>query len=326
MIATAPPFSIQPPISTYQYNAFALGAIPRPDLDTVVDNNFIQLAAQENLADQVIPICFLPLISPVNYSACKLGLKLNYAPKSAGELLQALRSSLSKGFLIRLLVDDYYIPDRWTFGKTHRLHDILVVDHAGDDSFLLAGYRADDRYGFSTCTYAALASGYSATASQVGENGFIAFRYFASAAPEPDLRRMKEHLGCLLSSRAIAEEKTPSGAKLGLGLHGLAVFEAIDAYIGGVKPGQYIDKRVFYLLAEHAKAMQERSLRVQRSRGGPELQRIPGEAREVAGQLAFMSLRRGANRSSSYMDTMRTLCRRLKEHTRMAAEHLYEQL
>src|SRR4051812_19213239 len=99
-----PPFLSNPPIKTYQSNAYVLGAFLALGEGTsaILDNNFIMLGCVSNLKSAPRPIMFLPFIGPETFSVCGLGSLLSFKANSRMELSRAIASSLQRGFLVRL--------------------------------------------------------------------------------------------------------------------------------------------------------------------------------------------------------------------------------
>jgi hypothetical protein len=322
-----PPFVPNPPIKTYQSNAFALGAFLAlgEGASGILDNNFIMLGCVSNLKNAPRPILFLPFLSPETFSACGLGSLLSFKANSRMELSKAITSSLQRGFLVRLGVDEYHIPDRWPYGNKHRIHDVLVTSAASDAaSFELIGYCVDRRYRPSACSLDDLSNGYFAAVEKTGKRGFLAFKAELHRPVAVDLAVIKRQLECLLQSRDPAPTVGQSAQKSGEPiLHGLAVFDACEQYVRSLTPNEWLDRRVFSLVAEHSEMMLRRMLRVENLLG-VKIDKTPAErATHIAGRLKLLSLLPEQRRSEALFAAMAKFFWELKPESRNTAEILW---
>jgi hypothetical protein len=322
-----PPFLPDPPIKTYQSNAYALGAFLALGEGTsaILDNNFITWGCVSDLKKAPRPILFLPFISPETFATSRLGSLLSFRAFTRAELSKAIVSSLQCGFLVRLGVDEYHIPDRRSYRNKHRVHDVLVTAATPSaESFELMGYCADRRYRPSTCSLEDLSTGYFSAAEKAGKQGFLAFR---AELPRPitvDLAAIRRQLEFFLESRDSARNGAPT-AKTGEPiLHGLAVFDACVRYVRSLTPTEWLDRRVFSLMAEHSGMMLRRTFTVESLLEMPIAKTSAERAVHTAGRLKLLSLLPEPRRNEASFAEMAALFGRLKEESRNAAETLWQ--
>jgi hypothetical protein len=323
-----PPFVVNPPIKTYQSNAYALGGVLALGniASGVLDNYFICWECLPNLKDGLRPIMFLPFVSPSTFSACGFGPQLSFKPSHRDELLLSITGSLKRGFLVRLLVDEYYIPDRRSYNNRHYVHDVLITSVVpGADSFELMGYCADRRYRASTCSLAEVSEGYFGAKKIVEkskEMGFVAFKAQLDRPISLQPGEIKRQLGCFLDSRDPHPRAEQRGAQLEERLYGLAVFTACETYVSGFSRGDWWDRRIFSLVAEHSQLMLRRTIKMERLLGVAIDKRAADEAVHLAGRLKLLSLLPEHRHSGLIFAEMGRLLRLLKEESEKAANAL----
>jgi len=322
-----PPFLSNPPIKSYQSNAYALGAFLAlgDGASAILDNSFVTWGSVSDLKNSRRPIVFLPFISPETFSACGLGSLLSFRANSWMELSKAIASSLQRDFLVRLGVDEYYIPDRRPYRNKHQIHDVLVTSIAQDGTRVeLMGYCADRRYRASACSISELSEGYFAAVGKTGKTGFLAFKAELRNPMMIDLVAIKHQLEWFLESRNPTPTPGQTVAEPGESiLHGLKVFDACERYVNNLKPNEWLDRRVFSLAAEHSEMMQRRTVRVE-SLLGVNIDKMPAErAIHIAGRLKLLSLLPEQRRSTASFAEMAKLFGELKTESRTAAETLW---
>lgn len=244
------------------------------------------------------------------------------------ELSTAVTTSLQRGFLVRLAVDEYYIPDRRAYRNLHRIHDVLITASSHDGTaFELMGYCADRRYRGSACSLEELSQGYFGAVGKYGPAGFLAFRAEMQRPVVANPRFIKLQLECFLESKS-PPQPTP-GAATGTNdslLYGLRVFDVCVEYTKGLRATEWLDRRVFSLAAEHSETMLRRTRRLG-SALQVQIDEVPAErATQISSRLKMLSLLPDKRRSEAFLAEMEKLFRDLKHESQKAAETLWQAL
>lgn len=320
-------FCTEPPVRTYQYNAYALGAISAwgSRTSSVVLNNFIYIESPSELKPGGHPVYFLPFIGPMTFSKLGFGPQLHFSTRSVDEFKSAIVSSIRNGYFVRVLVDEFYIPERWAYNKVHKIHDILVIAVAENlKSATIIGYCDDARYRPSSCPLDVMATAYQAVVERAGQNGFIAFKAVPSDEHSRiELPRIKYQLALFLASRPI-EESVTSGVRTQASgkICGLSVFDIIPSYLSDLGCSGRIDQRLFSLLSEHAQLMSLRGKHIFHLLGLAEPEVFSAAVVE-AKRLKFLALVPPRSRNAEIINRMIELGRNLQASTAAAAESLY---
>lgn len=328
---TRPPFIHNPPIKTYQSDAYALGALLALGDRAlgVLDNSFINWVSSSELDRGPWPIRFIPRLSPATFASSNLGHQLTFRARNAGELVSAVLSSVEAGFLVRLIVDEFCIPDRWAFQIRTRVHDVLVIGAAKyAKHFELMGYCADGRYRQSDCPIENVIQGYFRAVPTVGDHGFIAFKGVLERPVLPVLSAIKYKLECFLQSRTSCNGEN-DGFLDGSGSpvfkharYGLAVFDTCAGYMQKLTSLQYWDLRIFSVLYEHTKLMQ---VRLKRLEDGFHITVDKGafaRANQLATHLKWLSLIPSGRRNEDLRKAMVDIIMKLKAESQTSCESL----
>src|SRR5688572_9907442 len=152
------PFSEQPPFVTYNYLAFLSGALAAtsPNHINFILNNYIQLSSP-SLYSRSHLLSFVPAIGIDNTAGIKMGeVNVRY-PASVVECETIIAEGLGKGCYARIVADEFFIPDRSAFGRSHFIHDNMVVGYCPVCRMCwLVGYGTQEEelpsFGVSVCS------------------------------------------------------------------------------------------------------------------------------------------------------------------------------
>jgi hypothetical protein len=264
-LAIQMPFSANPPIKTYQYIAFVLGAAEvsctRNQYNALLANYFIQVESAPNFSPQDHLIRFVPFLGPTTLSRHKLGTQLPFTPINAGEFIDAIGVALRNGFYVRILVDEFFIPEHWTFKTLHKIHDVLLTGiNLASDIVHLVGYCLDNKFRASTCSVQQLCDAFFAIPKDPPLPRFIAFKF------EPE-RLAIDTVSILSSMIAFLDSKATMETQLVDPIHpgkddvrryGVSVFDFLAEYIN-IHPEKIpLDRRPFSLIADYFLLMRAR--------------------------------------------------------------------
>ena len=282
--------------------------------NSVLDNYFINWMAPRGLSQYgPWPIRFSPLLTPHNFVSHNLGHQLHFTARSSTELAGAIGSSLKQGFLVRLIVDEYHIPDRRAYHNQHKLHDVLVTGASSDlQSFELAGYCADRRYRKSLSSIIDLSNAYFGGSKQTGAAGFVAFKAAISNPISTDLQEIKRQLTCFLECRKSADSREGPLPWRDIS-YGLAVFDACEEYVRNVTPSTWLDQRIFSIMAEHSQMMHRRGVRLEPLLKAKFDPTASDQAKSLSARLKLLSLIPKNRRSEAQFVEMGKIIRQLKE-------------
>jgi hypothetical protein len=314
-------FDTNPPIRTFQYSSYALGAALALPTEgrALINNYFIQLECPKKLGHRGHLLRFYPLISPLTYSVLGLGPQVIVSPSDGTRFIDALTSLLKGGFFVRLLVDEYYIPHRRAHGKEHRLHDIVVLDFEyKEDGASIIGYCADGRYRVSRCSASDLAKGFfskSTPRSKVPHFVGYMFRPRRELRTDPEL--IRNQLAGLISGIPPIPHPPYHVQPASMGAHyGCHAYEFVVAYLEGLSPGtDSVDTSPFSLLLDHATAMRMRVASLEHEQllsDGSEPLAIMNDACALAKRLETLSLVTGRGLTLHEKEIMIALTRSLK--------------
>ena len=315
--------------------AYAMGAVlpDRERATSVLCNNYIQLETAESPTCKAHLVRLVPIISPSTFSKCKLGPQQKFLPANASDLLHAIVISLRKHFYVRLLVDEFFIPDRWRYGKQHGVHDVLVIGADPSQRMLtLIGYCSDGRYKTSSCGFQELCTAFFAL-PQKKLDSFIAFRYSAEHVPALNPAHIASSLAGFLECKSDGfDQLYPSIAPTCLKSsrrYGLNCFDFVQEYLRSLPSAPtYIDRRPFSLIYEHAMLMEHRSTVLFSPKNcSQEHQEMKGflrSATTIASRLKLMSLVSDRRASIEHITFMQKLCRDLRDFSEKGSRCMME--
>lgn len=320
-----PAFERNPPLKSYQYMAYALGAILpfKESGEFALLNNYIQLESSGPV-NKSPAIRFAPFIGPTTFLERGLGPQYSLSPRNKDDFIEALNNTLLNGFLARLLVDEYYIPERSATGLRHNFHDVLVIDVSLNmESCTIIGYCDDRRYRASLCGTDIL---YRAFYPQkyLGPETFVAYAF----APTKPLSLNKQ---LIIESLKAYVESTPTNKTHVRGdpyepVYGLSIFKIVTEYLRQLEPSKtFLDRRLFSILADHARMMKSRSDYFRVGGKGAE-DEIFHAAVLVADRLKLLSLLPRPVNSLRYVELMISLCNELRRLSEASAVQLISRL
>lgn len=137
----------KPLIRTYQYNAFAESIMGcHRDYQEWLAGNYVQIMVCEDFENSINVIEYL---AGSIFGGCPLldnqGKRKSEIMESYESCVEYLDSALKQGYYIYTFVDEYYIPNRVSYGKNHFEHDILLYGRE-QEAFVYIGYDALGNY------------------------------------------------------------------------------------------------------------------------------------------------------------------------------------
>lgn len=138
-----------PPIRTYQVNAYPLGVLlSNPDRITWILNHFIQLIYIKDNSEleddmfrfQMYAYQIWPIIK------CQ-SVYISDLYEENIDILQFIKSVIDQGYVVGCMIDEYFVENRNAYKKNHIQHDILIFGYDEDKSvFHIIGYTNKKKY------------------------------------------------------------------------------------------------------------------------------------------------------------------------------------
>jgi hypothetical protein len=325
-------FSTKPIVLTYPYNAYSLGVVmPIPALARrVICENFIQIVSSTEWITRSQAMYFSPLLTLESLAEAGMGVSSVFSPASGGELMQALIAAIRQGYVVRLRIDEYHLPDRKAYHQRRRPHECLVVAIDRNGSAVeLVGYCSDGRYRSSTCPASTICKAHFAIPNTPGRTRFLAFKANPEIPKEPRIDQIRTRLDSFLAGRlsgtqVILQDKVlpPPGqthtvwfkSKTAEGKYaiGLKCYEMVEEYLSAnAEIPVQIDRIIFSLLAEHAITMRVRAESLLEGYAGIDgamVARLLQEVCSLAGKNKLLSLIDGRSKDISLRQSMAKNC------------------
>jgi hypothetical protein len=284
------PFLRQPPIVTYNYSAFLLGALLGSDPAAVgfLHNNYIQLSSTA-LYNPTHLVSFVPAFGIDEMPALGMGTINILEPKNASDVESMVVEALNGGFYARVVLDEFYLPDKLAYQKRHFIHDNLITGYCRScRTCFVAGYRGEktggpsprmtERFGVVACPLASVGPAIFSRPDDLGarflQEKIVLFQPRQGAVPT-DIPFIKAQLAAYLSSahdpKLYSERGYPGRSidpwpvikdKLSFGI---GVYESLIRFtLEGPETGSMSHLRAYRLLWEHKACMTRRAAAVAR--------------------------------------------------------------
>jgi len=305
------PFLRQPPIVTYNYSAFLLGALLGSDPASVgfLHNNYIQLSSTSIYNPGHI-VSFVPAIGIDETPGLGMGTIRILEPKNASDAEGMVVDALNDGFYARVVLDEFYLPDKLAHQKRHFIHDNLITGYCRScRTCFIAGYRGEktagpsprltERFGISACPLSSLGPAIFSRPDELGarflQEKIVLFQPRKGAVPT-DVPFIKAQLAAYLSSthdpKLYADRGYPGRTidpwpvikdKLSFGID---VYDSLIRFtLEGPEAGSMGHLRAYRLLWEHKACMARRAAAVA-SLVSPDLARETGPGFAAVEQAA----------------------------------------
>lgn len=263
---------------TYNYSAFLTGALLGAHSDNMsfVLNNYIQLSSVSLYSNSHL-LSFIPLMGVDHVSGIDAGVTVVHKPGSATDAENIIVNGLNSGSYARIVIDEFFVPDRPSFKKTHHIHDNMVIGYCASCKVCwIAGYLPEktgnhSSFGVSLCPLSIIGSAiFSCPKSSDPKSLRNLISLFSpKRAPELNPQFIKQQLMDFLSARhnpnlflkngynAISIEKQKEVTQKVV--FGIEIYTHIyDYLLMCFKKRNYLDPRVFRLLWEHKVCMTKR--------------------------------------------------------------------
>ncbi|NKB72619.1 MAG: hypothetical protein GKR89_36570 [Candidatus Latescibacteria bacterium] len=276
-------------------------------------SNFIQLFCPRNFPSESFLSIYFHAAYP--FLICPL-LDIQWIGKDliGGDLEDFIIGCIERDYYVQVFADEYYIPQRNAFQKSHFMHEVLVTGFARKERlFQVLGYNQYGQFLQSYVPFGQLALSVRAVDSLSEAQGCFRAdkiwlaRYVEDETCELDLTSIREQLGDLLGSKDSSQRFRMVGPPEEVGAYrvsqdsvfGLEVYLAFRRYLEQLIEGQAcFDPRHIYLLWEHKKIMAERLAYLEEEGYLPVEKGYARKYAEVAGAfgiLRMMHLKFGQN-------------------------------
>lgn len=260
-----------PEIRTYHYNAYLEAILyNHHDYKEWLYSNYIQVVY---LPEEQCNVT-LDYEAPTIYGGCCLIEYQDFAIKDNKSLFfESINDNLQKGKYIYLFLDEFYVPERSSFGKSHFVHDILIYGmDKQSKKYLVIGYNSElvfvkSQIGFEACyqgflnnedrIYVKAITLKKDKYSIKGEVLKIMFEDYLHG------RNSKQHLDLYIDMTSYCPPFFDCRNQLSSSF-GVNVYDQfIKGIIECVEQNIEIDYRISYLLFEHHQLMRNRVLYLQ---------------------------------------------------------------
>lgn len=319
---------VTPSARAYQFFAYPLAIMEtEPRTQDWILSNFIQLEYDQYEQDPV-PFCFYLYDHAANPWLEVIRTTREWSRINGADTVELARNAVSADFYAHVVVDEFYIPRRLAYGKTHLPHDLLI--HGVDDEaglFHILGFDDRMEFGTATVTIEEFRQAYSAfdifcLDYVSGASGALhltpASLFFYRLCPTGRYalnlpliaRSLREYLDSINTSQhfEMLEESWDR-------VYGVACYEHLagylKAYLAGTRP---YDIRYLHLLFEHKRLMTRRIRRLKEFMGRDLTElidaatRVEASARGLRNGMIMHGLRGGdSDFSRTSVDTLARL-------------------
>jgi hypothetical protein len=301
--------------------AYVLGAAqPYPQATrALLMNHYVQMESLANLRDQGHLVQFSPFISPSNLSKFGLGEEREYGISGPEDIIDAIVELPKNGFFPYLSVDEFFIPCRSAYRKSHTPHDILVLcSNAQAKIAIVIGYCEDGRYKRTECTFDALTKAVlCGKPNRPSRFAVVGFRFSPSARTNIDTNLLAKQLDAFLECRSVSGKTTtvitPNNS------FGIAVFDNLSQYIKGQASHRYFDRRGFSIVLDHARLMLYRAQELSHSTASTITLAQCRTTLALAHRLYLLACLPPGRVSANSTDFMIHLCGELREESERSA-------
>ena len=280
------PFLAEPPVATYNYPAFLLGAVlaSHPANQNFLHNSYIQLSST-SIYSRSHPLAFVPAMGVDETPSIEAGRIEVVRPANPDEVEKIVIAALRSGRYARVVLDEFYLPEKLAYQRIHFIHDNLIYGYCGTcRTAFIAGYRGTkahgtaaqrvSRFGLSACPLASLGTAIFSRPDgpepKFLQDQIALFDPAGSAQPL-DIAFIKVQLEAYLASR---HDPAPYAAKgypdraitpwpgiTSVSTYGLGIYQSlVDFTLADRAGGPPLDLKPYRLLWEHKAAMSRRVL------------------------------------------------------------------
>ena len=263
---------VKPSARAYQFFAFPLAIMEtEPRTQDWVLSNFIQLEYDKYGQDPV-PFCFYLYDHAANPWLEVIRTTREWSRINGADAVELARNAVAANFYAHVVVDEFYIPRRLAYGRTHLPHDLLI--HGVDDGaglLHILGFDEQMEFGTSTVTIEEFRQAYGAfdifcLDYGSGASGALhltpASVFFYRLCPTGRYalnlslieRTLREYLGSVNSSQHFEMLEEPWDRAYGVACYD-HLAEYLNEYLAGARP---YDIRHLHLLFEHKRLMTRR--------------------------------------------------------------------
>ncbi len=255
---------VQPPVICYLHHAYPLTAAQNhEDFFAWFYSNYIQLEFDLNCSSLNFfthGVCGNSIYSPIlDYKI----LDLELISLSHIDIIAFIVDSINMGYYVTTYLDEYYIPERFSYNKFHFRHDVMIFGYdLNKNIFKIIGFNDKQQYSTSCISFSEFENSYTNCIDK--KNDVILFKAKDKLSYEPSFSFDKVNLINLLEdyyfSRNTSERlRIFSNPKKGF-IYGMSVYnELIKYYKSAIENDKKeLDIRHMHLLWEHKKCMVSR--------------------------------------------------------------------
>ncbi|WP_407384150.1 hypothetical protein [Ruminococcus sp.] len=266
----------KPSIMTYVYESYMLGIMEAygDDYKEWMLSNYIQLNCHDNIyKDRDV---FLAFYGDVGiYSPYLKVQKLSWSfVRTLGVDLKSLfKKSIDIGCYLYFKLDEYYVPNRRTFGKSHYIHDNLILGY-DEEGFIVFGYNCKGICEKNTINYNQLILALESIITDIDKEQWEDRMYilqYQKADYHLNIDLIKESLYDYIHSINRKDKLKRFSNPLSNTVYGLATYDKVIEYLNYLVDGDdsfnegaliggnaHIDNRIFRIIMEHKNLMLKR--------------------------------------------------------------------
>ncbi|MCR4678151.1 MAG: hypothetical protein K5679_05270 [Lachnospiraceae bacterium] len=263
-------------IKTYVYESYMLGIMEANGnaYKEWMLSNYIQLNCHDDIyKDRDVFFAFYGDVAIYSPYIKAQRLSWAYLRSLDLDLVALFKKSLELGYYLYFKLDEYYVPDRRTYGTDHYLHDNLIVGY-NEEGFIVLGYNCRGIcekciMGFDRLVMS-LESNVTDKDADSWEDKMYTLRYI-DADYKLNSYLIKESLYDYLHSISRKDKSKRFANPLPDTVYGLATYDKVKEYLRYLIAGDeafnegafisgkaHIDNRIFRIIMEHKIIMMER--------------------------------------------------------------------
>lgn len=256
----------EPPIKCFLYDAYQLSILSvKEDYRPWLYSNYIQLCCNKKIYNNGIP--FLEFFESnqelQNPFLRTQSLAWGSFVKNDINIIDYIITGINDGYYFYSFADEYYMPNRFFYGKHHFIHDIFVFGYDDEKKeFQILGYDDKEQLATSAVSYSAFRDAFLSKADnlrQLWNDRIYLFRYNDEAKYRFDIQAVieliEDYLNSSNSDMRYRYFHNPTNEKV----FGIKIYDSLIYYYQLLSADQVkYDARIPFLLWEHKKCMKDR--------------------------------------------------------------------
>ncbi|MEK4007728.1 hypothetical protein [Paenibacillus sp. FSL H3-0333] len=251
----------KPPVFGYHFYSYPLAIILNYESSYPwFYSNYIQLAFNRDM-NAPVPFCFYMYDYAIVPWLTTYRLSREVYALTDKPIVDFVKAALDKEYYVYLNLDEYFVPERFTYGKEHFSHDSLVYGYdSSTRSFHILGFNGKGMYVSSQITFQAFEASFRYLDQMGNEcNQIVLYQYKEDGKYDFNQKLVCESLEDYLYSRNTSERFSMVESPWERA-YGMEIYDVLLKYFNNLSEGEAAaDVRHVHILWEHKHCMKLRT-------------------------------------------------------------------